>query len=1312
MLEKRRSTRTNKNRRSLKEDHGHEDYYKEESTESSRYESEEESTEDNTETDSEDLLLRQPVDTRNIFFPCLILPKEEEEIFKRLQKSRQISEIEYHGKEDDFVLKKRSELQGKNVKRSVRKKDVSYKEEDSHSEESETEERSEIEGTKGSKILDYRMGTSGEELLVKGVKESYLHIKWMLRTNFEEKYGHMGRMSATRFVKKHDGVFHVDSSFLEVERILHCFTQEDQTFYLVKWRGMDVAEITTELEDDLLNMKIYDGQGATNVEPAIKDLEKRNIFRPQKFDGRQIPEWSALQESPAYKAGNRLRSYQLEGLNWLVFCWMKKKGCIMADEMGLGKTIQSATFLNTLHTAFGHRGPFLIVSPLSTLGHWKREFEQWTDMNVIVYHGSTEAREIAYSYEFFYLDGTTIHHPETYKFDVVITTYEVVMATGNHLRTIEWAVGVFDEAHRLKNRSSKAAESLREFSIAHKVLLTGTPLQNDVEELWALLNFINPAIFDSEEYFLEKFGNLQNAEDVEKIQNLLKPIMLRRLKEDVEKSIPAKEETIVEIDLTFTQKKYYKAILENNLAVLSNSGHQIPKMWNIHIELRKCCMHPFLLSGAEEQILSVNNAQKQEDRDKLLVSSSGKMILLDKLLQKLIRDGRKALVFSQMTSCLDLIQEYLIFSKICFERIDGNVKSQERQDAIDRFSEKNSESRVFLLCTKAGGVGINLTAADTVIIFDSDWNPQNDIQAQARCHRIGQTKKVQIYRFIARNTYEREMFDRASRKLGLDKAVLQKTHVRENEKGPTKEEIESLLRRGAYGLLMEGDSVLNEDINEILERRSKVIRHDTNGEPSLFSKASFTLSEDVELEDPNFWARWGEKMNLDKEVMEKTFSRIKRERMARILKRMRRNVRTNDNIFDEMRYDATPWKKELFDILIFCGPGHCNSFYEDRADVSKEEVVAFISEVVKKNLEIFSDDKKVKEDAEKLILGDIERPADPGKSFVELVDLCFKENPEKTIFLLQLNHILREIDEDMIFGIPKKEKKNEWSEEDSKNIIKECKVSLGVIFSSEKRFREKSGRELLDCVLSIAEEYFKRALLEEKHNRDIYFGKKRIQSIKKTSAVGSENRKKEDRRLYTWSDSERKAFEDTILIYGIPRPEKEGWEIFRELSSLKKDVAALNGYLSVLLQQCDEALGKKDIAKRTLIKRKTKRDSDGEYEEEGEESKPKLKKERADKILRRIAAMDKIRMAADTRNEESFAGARPGVSFPTWWIGGKDDLALLKGVAKHGPLAQRIFEDDSLGFSNRKAGDITEAILMKRATFLVSYVPKKRKENK
>jgi superfamily II DNA or RNA helicase len=655
--------------------------------------------------------------------------------------------------------------------------------------------------------------------------------------------------------------------------------------YLVKWSGLPYDNSTWE-ESSLVEK--------LDSEKIEEFLARKNMPNSKKASyasaGRRMPQsrWRKLQESPKFKDDNMLRSYQLEGLNWLMFCWYNKQNAILADEMGLGKTVQSTAFLYQLYRQENLQGPFLVVVPLSTMGNWERELKTWTEMNVVVYHGNQASRNLIVETEFYYRNDDGDMIPGVHKFDVLLTTYEMAMAGAAQLRPIPWRCAVLDEAHRLKNKTSKITEFLKSYQMEHRVLLTGTPLQNSLDELWALLNFLEPETFANEMEFQTQYGSMSSAADVERLQSLLKPLMLRRLKEDVEKSIPVKEETIVEVELTTTQKKWYRSILERNFSWLKQGGRKnVPNLINTMIELRKCCIHPWLLNGAEEQILAEMNCDDSGEKHlQALIQSSGKMVLIDKLLKKLKAGGHKVLIFSQMTKCLDLIQDYLRAREWQFERIDGGVRGEFRQAAIDRFSTPGSECFVFLLCTRAGGVGINLTAADTCIIFDSDWNPQNDLQAQSRCHRIGQKKSVKIYRLITRNTYEREMFDRASMKLGLDKAILQrmdaksgsgfgnelKSSKKDGPQGLSKQEVEELLKKGAYGAFMDDEAAnqfCEEDIDQILERRTMVIRHDEDSEArkgSMFSKASFQAegsSANIDVDDPDFWDKVKEQAQLE-----------------------------------------------------------------------------------------------------------------------------------------------------------------------------------------------------------------------------------------------------------------------------------------------------------------------------------------------------------------------------------------------------------------------------------------------------------------
>nr|XP_046240987.1 chromodomain-helicase-DNA-binding protein 6 isoform X2 [Scatophagus argus] len=712
-----------------------------------------------------------------------------------------------------------------------------------------------------------------EEFYVKYRNFSYLHCKWATLEELEKDpriHQKIKRFRTKQAQMKHlftepdEDLFNPD--YVEVDRVLEVAvttdteTGEEVTHYLVKWCSLSYEEATWELQEDLDPEKIKEFE---EIQKLPADL--RHVERP-------TPEkWQKLERSRDYRNGNQLREYQLEGMNWLLFNWYNRKNCILADEMGLGKTIQSITFLYEIFN-MGIRGPFLIIAPLSTITNWEREFRTWTHMNVIVYHGSQISRQMILQYEMFYRDpqGNTI--PGVLKFHGVITTFEMIMADCPELKKLHWRCVVIDEAHRLKNRNCKLLEGLKLMNLEHKVLLTGTPLQNSVEELFSLLNFLEPLQFPSESTFLEEFGDLKTDEQVKKLQAILKPMMLRRLKDDVEKNLAPKEETIIEVELTNIQKKYYRAILEKNFSFLSKGAnqHNMPNLINTMMELRKCCNHPYLITGAEEKILE--SFRKSHSPDALdfqlqaMIQAAGKLVLIDKLLPKLLAGGHKVLVFSQMVRCLDILEDYLIQRRYTYERIDGRVRGNLRQAAIDRFCKPDSDRFVFLLCTRAGGLGINLTAADTCIIFDSDWNPQNDLQAQARCHRIGQSKAVKVYRLITRNSYEREMFDKASLKLGLDKAVLQDINRKGSLNGVqqlSKLEVEDLLKKGAYGALMdeedEGSKFCEEDIDQILQRRTQTITIQSEGKGSTFAKASFISSgnrTDISLDDPNFWQKW------------------------------------------------------------------------------------------------------------------------------------------------------------------------------------------------------------------------------------------------------------------------------------------------------------------------------------------------------------------------------------------------------------------------------------------------------------------------
>ncbi|KII61718.1 Chromodomain-helicase-DNA-binding protein 8 [Thelohanellus kitauei] len=762
-----------------------------------------------------------------------------------------------------------------------------------------------------------------EEYFIKFKCYSYLHCEWCSTSELKKRDRNAISKIRRYKNKKRDSPFlFVDEDpfnpeYVEIDRILDVKTTPDSinsdqkiNCYLVKWCGLAYDESTWEFEDavDELSVSKFHQRNQLPPPDALSFKQKPTVYT-----------WQKIPKSPTYNNDNVLREYQLEGINWLLYEYYCGTNCILADEMGLGKTIQSIAFLVEIKRV-GIRGPFLIIAPLSTIGNWYREFQSWSDFNVVVFHGAASSRNIIHRYELYFRDENGEIVPDICKFEVLITTYEMILSENKFLSSVRWRVAIVDEAHRLKNRKCKLLGSLSNIYTEHRVLLTGTPLQNTLDELLSLLNFLDPARAEALETMISQDGGgrLETNAQVQQIQSVLKPVILRRLKEDVEKNIAPKEETIIEVEMTSIQKKVYRGILERNLSFLTKgtSSTNLPNLMNIMMELRKCCNHPFLNNGVEEKILAEFASNSELDRQtiyrKALIESSGKMVLVDKLLPKLRDSGHKMLIFSQMVRVLDLIEEYLVSHGFAFERIDGGVRGNLRQAAIDRFSKPDSDRSVFLLCTKAGGLGINLTAADTVIIFDSDWNPQNDIQAQARCHRIGQNKAVKVYRLICRKTYEREMFDRASLKLGLDKAVLQDiNHDNTDGKNPlpggratlSKKDVEELLRRGAYAAVMDEDTeasaqFCSEDIEQILERRSTVIQVAGEVKGSTFAKASFNAEisgEQVDIDDPDFWQKWAKTAKITSGISQNDFIDDK--------PRIRKQVRSVEDAPGEDVYD-------------------------------------------------------------------------------------------------------------------------------------------------------------------------------------------------------------------------------------------------------------------------------------------------------------------------------------------------------------------------------------------------------------------------
>lgn len=640
---------------------------------------------------------------------------------------------------------------------------------------------------------------------------------------------------------------------------------------------------------------------------------------------------------------HELRDYQKFGLQWLLGCHRTGVNGILADEMGLGKTIQTISLLAHLACEQGVWGPHLIIVPTSVMVNWEVEFKKWCPaLKIITYFGSQKERKMQ-----------RMGWSKPNSFHVCITTYRLVVQDQTIFRRKRWHYLILDEAHMIKNWRSQRWQTILTFESAHRLLITGTPLQNDVMELWALLHFLMPDLFQSHSEFKSWFSNplLGMAEGkiaidhglTSRLHSVLRPFILRRLKIDVETSLPSKIEHVVRCRLSRRQKRLYDEYMSSNDTVKILGSSNVMGVMNCLMQLRKVCNHPDLFAGRSiisaydmpceifmkfpgsctkilrsdhllrpvypvssvdrrlthvdilscgtlgadefvtkqlrqvrimqlqqkycrnpstasqlfhvsssrfhatetvamsvsdkvtqanhhtllefEQVVKMDQVLKFRFRipkvrartpigcvvhnrtwnenvtffnqllkplrdlvirghivfpdARLVQFDCGKLQALAPLLRVLKSGGHKVVIFTQMTKVLDILERFLNLYSYSYVRLDGTTKPEQRQILMQRF---NADQRLFafILSTRSGGFGINLTGADTVIFYDSDWNPAVDAQAQDRCHRIGQTREVNIYRLISENTVEENVFKKALQKRELDELAIQKGHFNLN----------------------------------------------------------------------------------------------------------------------------------------------------------------------------------------------------------------------------------------------------------------------------------------------------------------------------------------------------------------------------------------------------------------------------------------------------------------------------------------------------------------------------------------------------
>ncbi len=433
-----------------------------------------------------------------------------------------------------------------------------------------------------------------------------------------------------------------------------------------------------------------------------------------------------------------LRDYQKKGVDWLVFLKKFRFGGVLADEMGLGKTLQALTLIQ-IEINNGNALPSLVVCPTTLVWNWQEEIKKFLpNVQVLVLNGN-HRREL---------------FGEISKSQVVITSYPLLRRDIELYKKMAFNYVILDEAQNIKNRHTQNAQVAKELKASMRLAMTGTPVENSIMDLWSIFDFLMPGFLGGAQKFKKQYEipitNFQDKEQLAKLSSRILPFVLRRLKKDVIKDLPDKIEQVSYCELEPTQAKIYEEMIASARKIATKSvnenGFEKSRMviLTLILRLRQICCHP-LIAGVDLGHRSV----------------SGKMELLKETLAELLAGGHKVLIFSQFVSMLKIMEEYLEREKITYAYMDGS--SKDRQEEVERFNA-DASLKVFLLSLKVGGVGLNLTSADTVIIYEPWWNPAVENQAIDRVHRIGQNNAVLAYRLITKGTIEEKMLELQNRK--------------------------------------------------------------------------------------------------------------------------------------------------------------------------------------------------------------------------------------------------------------------------------------------------------------------------------------------------------------------------------------------------------------------------------------------------------------------------------------------------------------------------------------------------------------------
>ncbi|KAK7063732.1 ISWI chromatin-remodeling complex ATPase ISW2 [Favolaschia claudopus] len=574
---------------------------------------------------------------------------------------------------------------------------------------------------------------------------------------------------------------------------------------------------------------------ATYFNQVVKEMAAGNATPP-------VP-LREFVEQPKLITGGKMKDYQLAGLGFLANMYHNGVNCILGDEMGLGKTVQTLSLFAHLKETTSSPMMILIVCPLSVLSSWETECKRWLpSMLVLRFHGNMDERE---RLKRVMRDDSAA--------EIVLTTYETLSTQDfGWLKTRRWDCVVLDEGHRIKNAGTEVSSRAASIGgFAWRVILTGTPIQNNLTELWALLHWLYPQIFTptTQQLFAASFDLSTGSYSqpfLNAVRKFLDVVQLRRIKSKLDLGgelggVPPKEEWTVFIPFTEAQRFWTWKLLtklekvdlhmlfpeqgkvgkddEDSVAVddgraevfqtlvTQAQGSTTSKQWKkfamLLMRLRQVCDHPYMIDDAMPEHYEIGEH---------IVASSSKMLAIDKILMDVLPKGERVLMFSQFTVMLDLVEDYLVLRGYQFVRLDGSVSRARRELVIRLFQQDDSKCQVFLISTKAGGLGINLTKASTCILCDSDWNPQNDLQAIARAHRIGQTKVVKVFRLICRGSVEDQMLDRLRRKLFLAAKIIGVESAGQSgddgtHGGAVGSELLSILRRGSSALTCAEDGM-------------------------------------------------------------------------------------------------------------------------------------------------------------------------------------------------------------------------------------------------------------------------------------------------------------------------------------------------------------------------------------------------------------------------------------------------------------------------------------------------------------------------